>query len=312
MSTRAANGPAPAPGATWVDCLFGSPCPVPVTVTPGDPRLGIFRRSPYVSLFFRNDRFARLLYRDWRHTAAWAQILMRSAALNAGRAEPISLRRIAADSNLSISNVVGILAQAEEMGAVTKHRFEEDRRQLTLAPSRSLLDFTEEICAHWCISAAAFVQRADPWHGLRPADLMSLQRILCVVAALSYRQLGKVEHGFDRKTFAFSMLDLLIDPGQSKAAFVPIQAERLRVTQQTIRNVVARAARSGWLDSGDGLRLSAMGEERICAALSLIEFRWRSILDALETPGRLQELDAATTAQFQTPRPSLATSPGPD
>ncbi len=302
-ASTANNGPTPAPGTTWVDCLFGSPCPVPVTVAPGDPRLGDFRRSPYIALFFRSDRFARLLYRDWRHTACWAQILLHTAALNAGHAEPISLRQLAVDSNLSVPTVVATLTQAEEMGAVTKHRFEHDRRLLILAPSRSLLAFIEEICAHWCRSAASFVRRADPWHRLRPADLMSLQRVLCVAAATSYRQLGKIEHGFDRKTFAFSMLDLLIDPGQSRAAFVPIQAERLRVTQQTRRNIVARAGRTGWLATGDGLRLSAMGEERIGAALSLIEFRWKSILDALDTPGRMQDLDMAMTVRLHTRGP---------
>ena len=310
---------APAPAATWVDCLFGAPCPVPITLSARDRRIRLFRDSPYASLLFSKNRFARLLYRDWRYTACWAQILLHSAALNGGRVEPISLRRIATSACLSIPTVVAVLAHAEATGAIAKHRFEDDRRLLILVPSAAMLAFTESVCAQWSASAASMVGRGNPWDQMQPADRLSLQRVLCIAAAQTYRQLGRTEHGFDRKTFAFSMLDLLIEPGQRMAAFVPHQAERLRVTQQTIRNIVARAGRTGWLATGEALTLSAMGEERICAALSLIEFRWKSILEALDTPGRLQELDAAMTADFRTLRPdpqvpakpSPATSPGP-
>lgn len=296
MSDR--SGQAPDAHTTWLDCLFGAPCPVALSVGPDDPRIRIFRDSPYVGLMFSSDPFARMLYRDWRELSCWSQVLLHGLPPKGNRPKPVSLRQIAANARLSLPSVVTILAQAQTAGALEKRRSDEDRRRLIVVPSARMMLFVDEVCARWCLSAASFCGRDSAWGRLDTADRLSLQRVLCIVASENYRQFPNTTRLFDRKTFVFAMLDLLVDPGQSKAGFVAAASLHMNVTRQTIRNILARAMQTGWLASGDPLTLSAMGEARICAALSLIDSRWNSLLDALDIPGRIREVDAAMTARF--------------
>jgi hypothetical protein len=175
---------------------------VPITLSARDRRIRLFRDPPYVSLLFSKNRFARLLYRDWRYTACWAQILLHSAALNGGRVEPISLRRIATSACLSIPTVVAVLAHAEATGAIAKHRFEDDRRLLILVPSAAMLAFTESACAQWSASAASMVGRGDPWDQMQQAGRLSLQRVSLDSARCHSRRLPALDvpgYRFHRK-----------------------------------------------------------------------------------------------------------------
>jgi hypothetical protein len=103
----------------------------------------------------------------------------------------------------------------------------------------------------------------------------------------------------DRKAFAFLVWDALAEGPVLMRDFVHREARRLGVTQQTIRNVLARAERGGWIAPGETLVASERARRVFGAVLTTMEARWSVMLDVMAQL-------AARTGPVSLPRPTTA------
>jgi hypothetical protein len=105
---------------------------------------------------------------------------------------------------------------------------------------------------------------------------------------------------FLRRSFAYLVLDALLDGPQPRAAMVAAAAERIGVTAMTVRNTLARAARTGWITQGDIVAATPMACERVGRMASAMILRWELVLEVMallvRTPALAARLDEACAA----------------
>jgi len=245
-----------------------------------DPRLQAVRHSPFMTLYLRRDRHARFWFREARFYALFLTLMGASRWL-AGTPVPVSVRDLAARSGLSVPTVCAMLKRAETTGDFTRHTYAPDQRRQIFEPSAHCIAALRDLVRDFTAMAAAYTGTPDPLaapHGAAPADLY---RFFVEQTLDNLSLLKRLDQKVDRKAFAFLIWDLLAEGPAYMRDFVPLQACRLAVTHQTVRNVLARAAATGWLERGEPLVASAMARGVFGAMLVTMEARWALMLDVM-------------------------------
>jgi DNA-binding MarR family transcriptional regulator len=262
------------------------------------PREQAMRHSPFMTLYFRHDRHARFWFREARFYALFLAV-MRASRWLVGAEAPVTVRSLAASSGLSVPTVCGMLRRAEMTGDLVRHTYAADQRRQVFEPSASCAATLRALVTEFTAMAAAYTGRPDPLAGLPAGPPADVCRFFVEQALDNLAALDRMQHTVDRKAFAFLVWDALAEGPVLMRDFVPREARRLGVTQQTIRNVLARAERGGWIAPGETLVASERARRVFGAVLTTMEARWSVMLDVMAQL-------AARTGPVSLPRPTTA------
>lgn len=244
------------------------------------PREQAMRHSPFMTIYFRRDRHARFWFREARFYALFLAV-MRASRWLAGAETPVTVRDLAASSGLSVPTVCGMLRRAEITGDLVRRVYARDQRRQVFEPSAACVTALRGLVAEFSAMAAAYTGRPDPLAGLPGGPPPDVCRFFVEQALDNLAALDRLEHTVDRKTFAFLVWDALAEGPVPMRDFVAGEARRLGVTQQTVRNVLARGARKGWIVPGEMLVASDRARRVFGMTLTTMEARWSLMLDVM-------------------------------
>jgi DNA-binding MarR family transcriptional regulator len=272
--------------SAWLKALTGVvPEGIDTPFDLSDPRLRWLHDHPRWRHMLQPTPFARFWLREVSSLAILCALALRSAQLN-GIALPVTLAELVRLSGLAVATVHEMLEAAAARGDIVKRRSGADARFLVVDVSEGILAELEARNRQYFALIARFTGRPDPAPRLAPAAWRALSRLLLEAARNSATGPNGPASGGGRRTFLYLMSELFVAGPQPSRSLATTAAAWLGVTPATVRNVLARARRDGWLEPGAPLVPTPMARERFGFMLATLEARWIALLEAGEILAR--------------------------
>jgi len=275
----------------WAACADGTLLPEgPPPADVGSPPVRRLMADPRIRYMAARDRHARFWLREQAYVLLLTAIALRSSWLN-GAALPLAPGELPGLSGLSERMVRATLQQAVATGDLRRTRPPPGIRGLLLDPAPEVVAAIERRNAGYLAAVAEAIGRPVPElpHAAKPA----FERLRCRMLLTSYGPPGTAPYPlFLRRSFAYLVLDALLEGKRPRAAVVASAAERTGVTRMTIRNTLARAEREGWIAQGDCVEAAAMARERVGRMASAMILRWELALEVMALLERWPALSA--------------------
>jgi hypothetical protein len=283
----------------WAACADGTVLqdgPPPADVD--SPPVRRLMADPRIRYMAGRDRHARFWLREQAYVLLLSAIALRSSWLN-GAPLPVVPQDLPGLSGLSERMVRNTLQRAIATGDLVRMKPVSGMRGLLLDLAPGIVAAIEARNAGYLAAVAEAIGRPVP--ELPPAAKPAFERLRCRMLLTSYGPMGTPpEPLFLRRSFAYLVLDALLDGPQPRAAMVAAAAERIGVTAMTVRNTLARAARTGWITQGDIVAATPMACERVGRMASAMILRWELVLEVMallvRTPALAARLDEACAA----------------
>lgn len=275
----------------WAACadgtvLAGGPPPGDVN----SPPVRRLMADPRIRYMTGRDRHARFWLREQAYVLLLTSIALRSSWLN-GAPLAVAPRDMPRLSGLSERMVRTTLQRAIATGDLVRIRPPPGMRGPLLDLAPEVITAIERRNAGYLAAVAEAIGRPVP--ELPPATKPAFERLRCRMLLTSYGPIGTPpEPIFLRRSFAYLVLDALVEGPQPRPAMVAAAAARTGVSAVTIRNTLARAERTGWLSPGDTVAATPMARERVGRMASALILRWELALDAMELLVREPQLAA--------------------
>jgi hypothetical protein len=285
----------------WAACAGGAVLPDgPQPADLGSAPLRRLMADPRIRYMAGRDRHARFWLREQAYVLLLTAIALRSSWLN-GAPLPVAPRDLPALSGLSGRMVRNTLQRAIATGDLIRLKPPAGTRALLLDLAPGVVAAIEARNAGYLSAVAEAVGRPVP--ALPAAAKPAFERLRCRMLLTSYGPPGTPPDPlFLRRSFAYLVLDALLQGPQPRAAVVAAAAGRTGVSAMTIRNTLARAARTGWIAPGDSIAATPMARERVGRMASAMIERWSLALDVMallaRDPGLGAGLDEACTAAW--------------
>jgi hypothetical protein len=283
----------------WAACADGTVLPNgPPPADIGSPPVRRLMADPRIRYMTGRDRHARFWLREQAYVLLLTAIALRSSWLN-GVPLPVAPQDLPGLSGLSERMVRSTLHRAIATGDLIRIKPASGMRGLLLDLAPEVVAAIEARNAGYLAAVAEAIGRPVP--ELPPAAKPAFERLRCRMLLTSYGPMGTPpEPLFLRRSFAYLVLDALLDGPQLRIAVVASAAERTGVTAMTIRNTLARAARTGWITQGDTIAATPMARERVGRMASAMILRWELALEVMallvREPGLAARLDEACAA----------------
>jgi hypothetical protein len=285
----------------WAACadgtvLQGGPPPADV----GSPPVRRLMADPRIRYMTGRDRHARFWLREQAYVLLLTAIALHSSWLN-GVPRPLAARELPGLSGLSERMVRNTLQRAIATGDLVRMRPAPRIRGLLLDLAPEVVAAIEMRNAGYLAAVAEAIGRHVP--ELPPAAKPAFERLRCRMLLTSYGPQGTPPDPlFLRRSFAYLVLDALLEGPKPRAAVVAAAAERTGVTAMTIRNTLARAQRTGWIAQGGTVAATPMARERVGRMASAMILRWELALEVMallvREPGLAARLDEACAAAW--------------
>ena len=285
----------------WAACADGTVLqdgPPPAELdSPPVRRLMSDQRIRYMN---GRDRHARFWLREQAYVLLLTAIALRSSWLNRAPL-PVAPQDLPGLSGLSDRMVRNTLQRAIATGDLVRKKPPPGKRGLLLDLAPEVVIAIEARNAGYLAAVAEAIGQPVP--ELSPAAKPAFERLRCRMLLTSYGPPGTPpEPLFLRRSFAYLVLDALLEGPKPRAAVVAAVAERTGVTAMTIRNTLARAERSGWITQGECVACTPMARERVGRMASALILRWELALEVMallvREPGLAAELDRACDAAW--------------
>lgn len=262
----------------WAACADGTVLPEgPPPADVGAPVIRRLMADPRIRYMSWRDRHARFWLRENAYVLLLTGIALHSSWLN-GAARPVVLGDLPGLSGLSERMVRSTLQQAIATGDLV--RVPAGARATRLDVSATVAAAIEERSAGYLRAVAEALERPVP--DLSPTARRAVERLRCLMILTSFGPPGTPpERQFFRRSFAYLVLDLLLEGPRPRAAMVAEAAERNGLTRMTIRNTLARAERAGWLTQGDTVAATPMARERVGRMAAGLIRRMELLLDLM-------------------------------
>jgi len=283
----------------WAGCADGTVLPDgPPAADVDSPPVRRLMADPRIRYMTGRDRHARFWLREQAYVLLLTAIALRSSWLN-GAPLPVAPQDLPGLSGLSDRMVRNTLQRAIATGDLVRTKPASRMRVPLLDLAPAVVAAIEARNAGYLAAVAEAIGRPVP--ELPPAAKPAFERLRCRMLLTSYGPMGTPpEPLFLRRSFAYLVLDALLDGPQPRAAVVASAAERTGVTAMTIRNTLARAARTGWITQGDTVAATPMARERVGRMASAMILRWELALEVMallvRKPGLAAQLDEACAA----------------
>ncbi len=267
----------------------------------GGELLRALRNSGVVARLYRRDRLSRFWFQDLRRLSLFLAMMRESEWLRGDEPGRFSLASLAVQAQMSVARTSQILSACAATGDFRRQWDSRDARYLVFEPSPSAREGFEELAAEVTRGAAALFRRPASVPTLGPDGLRRYHRAFAehALACLSTCALDDRSHG--SLTFLMAMADVALHSPIIGADFVRRGALRLGVTTVTMRNVIARAERGGWVTrSGRFLTMPEEGRCRVHAALEAVSQHASALLQAAD--GAMAEDRSAACAGAGPPR----------
>ncbi|HWS75036.1 MAG TPA: hypothetical protein VN324_07835 [Quisquiliibacterium sp.] len=286
----------------WAACADGTVLqdgPPPTDLS--SPLLRRLMADPRIRYMTGRDRHARFWLREQAYVLLLTAIALRSSWLN-GASLPVAPQNLPGVSGLSDRMVRNTLQRAIATGDLVRLKPAPGTRGLLLDLAPEVVAAIERRNAGYLAAVAEAIERPVP--ELPPAAKPAFERLRCRMLLTSYGPLGTPPDPlFLRRSFAYLVLDALLEGPKPRAAVVAAAAERTGVTPMTIRNTLARASRTGWIALGDTVAATPMASERVGRMASAMMLRWELALDVMalliRQPSLAAGLDEACAAVRQ-------------
>jgi hypothetical protein len=285
----------------WAACADGTVLPDgPPPADVGAPPVRRLMADPRIRYMTGRDRHARFWLREQAYVLLLTAIALRSSWLN-GAPLPVAPQDLPGLSGLSDRMVRNTLQRAIATGDLVRMKPVSGVRGLLLDLAPAVVAAIEARNAGYLAAVAEAIGRPVP--ALPPEAKPAFERLRCRMLLTSYGPMGTPpEPLFLRRSFAYLVLDALLDGSQPRAMVVAAAAERTGVTAMTIRNTLARAARTGWITQGDTVAATPMARERVGRMASAMILRWELALEVMallvRAPGLAARLDEACAAAW--------------
>ncbi|WP_291295425.1 hypothetical protein [Elioraea sp.] len=285
----------------WAACANGTVLrdgPPPADL--GSPPVRRLMADPRIRYMTGRDRHARFWLREQAYVLLLTAIALRSSWLN-GAPLPVAQKELPGLSGLSERMVRNTLQRAIATGDLVRRKPAPGMRGLLLDLAPGVVAAIEARNAGYLAAVAEAIGRPVP--ELPPAAKPAFERLRCRMLLASYGPPGTPPDPlFLRRSFAYLVLDALLDGSKHRAAVVAAAAGRTGVTAMTIRNTLARAERTGWIARGKTVAATPMARERVGRMASAMMLRWELALDVMallvREPGLAARLDAACAAAW--------------
>lgn len=278
----------------------GSPSPEPVGEPADRPeaggmRLRALRHGGFAALFSSPDRLCRFWFQDLRRLALFLSLMRESQWLRGDEPGRFRLVVLAGQAQMSVARASQVLAACASTGDFRRRWDDRDARHLVFDPPPAARAALEQLVAECCKATAAFLGRPDPWPQLGPVGARRVQKAFVEHGLACLRDGNLGDRGFGSLTFVLSVVDLALHSPLVTADFVRREAARLRVTTVTLRNVLSRAERGGWVQrSGRMLSMPPEARERVWRALHAAMAHGAAILNEADAALACQRLAECT------------------
>lgn len=264
----------------WAACADGTvlpegPPPADVSAS-AVRRLMADRRIRYMT---GRDRHARFWLREQAYVLLLTSIALRSSWLN-GAPLAVAPRDMPRLSGLSERMVRTTLQRAIATGDLVRIKPPIGSRGPLLDLAPEVITAIEQRNAGYLAAVAEAIGRPVP--ELPLAAKPAFERLRCRMLLTSYGPIGTPPDPlFLRRSFAYLVLDALVEGPQPRPAVVAAAAARTGVSAVTIRNTLGRAERTGWLSPGDTVEATPMARERVGRMASAMILRWELALEVM-------------------------------
>lgn len=250
--------------------------------TQRDGRFRILREGAFLSNIMRQAPLERFWLSDLRRCVLFLFLLRQSRWMRGGPPGGFPFALVALRTQLSTARLAQLLEMACAAGDFARMRDPRDARQYVFEPSPAAVRLFIRIVRDLDSDQASAFGMARPCQaddsppdGVAFAPLVD--RLLDFLSLLDLR-----DRGVGSLCFMLALLDLHLHKPLATSDFIRREAERLKVTTVTIRNLLARAEARGWLQrEGRMLRLSPSGTRRVVAGMQGFE----GLLSDLALPG---------------------------
>ena len=275
----------------WAACADGTVLPDgPPPADVGSPPVRRLMADPRLRYMTGRDRHARFWLREQAYVLLLTSIALRSSWLN-GAPLAVALRDMPRLSGLSERMVRTTLQRAIATGDLIRITPRDGSRQPLLDLTPEVILAIERRNTGYLAAVAEAIGRPVP--ELPAATKPAFERLRCRMLLTSYGPIGTPpEPLFLRRSFAYLVLDALVEGPQPRAAMVATAAARTGVSAVTIRNTLGRAGRTGWLSPGESVAATPMARERVGRMASAMILRWELALDVMELLAREPALAA--------------------
>jgi hypothetical protein len=286
----------------WAACAGGTVLPEgPPPADVGAPPVRRLMADPRIRYMAGRDRHARFWLREQAYVLLLTAIALRSSWLN-GAPRPVAPGDLPALSGLSERMVRATLQRAVATGDLVRMKPATGARGLLLDLAPEVVAAIERRNDGYLAAVAEALGRCVP--ELPPAAKPAFERLRCRMLLTSYGPLGTPPDPlFPRRSFAYLVLDALLEGPQPRAVVVAVAAERNGVTPMTIRNTLARAERTGWIAREAAVAATPMARERVGRMAAAMILRWELALEVMallvRDPGLAAQLDTASAAAWQ-------------
>ncbi|MHB2166690.1 hypothetical protein [Alsobacter sp. R-9] len=285
----------------WAACANGMVLPDgPPPAEIDSPPVRRLMADPRIRYMNGRDRHARFWLREQAYVLLLTALALRSSWLN-GSPLPVAPRDLPRLCGLSERMVRNTLKRAVATGDLIRTKPAAGTRGLLLDLSPGVVAAIEARNAGYLSAVAEAI--VEPVPELPPAAKPAFERLRCRMLLTSYGPPGTPPDPlFLRRSFAYLVLDGLLEGPKHRAAVVAAAAARTGVTAMTIRNTLMRAARTGWMTDGDTVACTPLARERVGRMASAMITRWTLALEVMallaRKPALATELDKACFAAW--------------
>jgi hypothetical protein len=275
----------------WAACADGTVLPDgPPPADVCSPPVRRLMADPRIRYMTGRDRHARFWLREQAYVLLLTSIALRSSWLN-GAPLAVVPRDMPRLSGLSERMVRTTLQRAITTGDLVRIKPPIGTRGPLLDLAPEVITAIEQRNAGYLGAVAEAIGRPVP--ELPPAAKPAFERLRCRMLLTSYGPMGTPPEPLVlRRSFAYLVLDALVEGPQPRAAVVAAAAARTGVSAVTIRNTLGRAERTGWLSPGDTVAATPMARERVGRMASAMILRWELALELMTVLVREPELAA--------------------
>lgn len=237
-----------------------------------DQRFRTFREGAFVANFLRNAGTERFWLSELRRFYLFLYLIRESAWMRRGEPGRLPFALLAARSQLSLARLSQLLDLAQATGDFVRRRDPMDARQYIFEPSARAIALFERLVEEFHCDAQSLLPGAArvPLGGIGGSRARQLLFIDAMLRMLDDLDLGN--RGIGSLSFMLAMLDLHLYSPLASNDVVRTEAQRLRVSCVTIRNLLRRAAERDWLQRERRmLSLSPKGRRRTTAAMEAFE-----------------------------------------
>ncbi len=283
----------------WAACAGGMILPdAPPPADLGSPPVRRLMADPRIRYMTGRDRHARFWLREQAYVLLLTAIALRSSWLNMAPV-PLVPQDLPGLSGLSDRMVRTTLQRAIATGDLVRGKPVPGMRGLLIDLAPEVVAAIEARNGGYLAAVAEAIGRSVP--ELPRAAKPAFERLRCRMLLTSYGPVGTPPDTlFLRRSFAYLVLDALLTGPQPRAAVVAAASRHTGVTAMTIRNTLARAARTGWITQGDTIAATPMARERVGRMASAMMLRWELALEVMallvREPGLAALLDEASMA----------------